>query len=121
MRLIVTAFIASAVAYLVPSRTITKRIGSRLVAISSGMQDDPSILRDEESSGEDMDEMERTLRDNAPSDLEVRLNILGITPWTVTGFVLAGFIIILNNILGNGWASELLGIDSNVPSAYVRR
>ena len=43
------------------------------------------------------------------------MNLLGVTPWTVAGFILAGVIITLNNVLGYGWASELLGLDSTVP------
>ena len=55
------------------------------------------------------------MQENGPSELEVRMNLLGLTPWTVTGFVLAGVIIALNNVLGYGWASELLGLDPTVP------
>lgn len=41
--------------------------------------------------------------------------MLGITPLTINGFILAGIIIVLNNVLGYGWASDLLGQLSNSP------
>ena len=116
MRLIIVALTtASAVAYLAPSRANHKRSYTGLIAISSGLSDEPPVKEEKELSGEDMDKIERDIRDNAPSELEVRLNLLGVTPWTVAGFILAGVIITLNNVLGYGWASELLGLDSTVP------
>ena len=98
MRVIIVALTtASAVAYLAPSRANHKRSCTGLIAISSGLSDEPPVKEEKELSGEDMDKIERDIRDNAPSELEVRLNLLGVTPWTVAGFILAGVIITLNN------------------------
>ena len=55
--------------------------------------------------------LNEVLRENAPSELQVRMNLMGVTPLTIAGFALAFVIIILNNALGYGWASELLGLD----------
>ena len=49
------------------------------------------------------------LNDNMPSDLEIRMKIMGFNKFNLTGFAIAGVILLLNNILGNGWASDLLG------------
>ncbi len=104
---------ALVVSYLTPSQTIRKY--STLVQFS-GMPDlPPEMGYVEGPSDEDREEFEKELVENAPSELEVRLNLLGFTPWTIGGFVLAGVIISLNNVLGYGWASELLGLDSTVP------
>ena len=47
----------------------------------------------------------------APSDLEVRLRVMGFTPLTVAGYALAAVLIALNTVLGTGWASTLLGFN----------
>ena len=104
---------ALVVSYFSPSQTIRRY---NTLVLSSGMPDLPPEMGDVEGpSDEDREEFEKELMENAPSDLEVRMNLLGFTPWTIGGFVLAGIIISLNNVLGYGWASELLGLDSTVP------
>ena len=47
------------------------------------------------------------LSNNKPTDLEIRMNIMGINSWTIAGYCLAGIIILLNSTLGYGWASRL--------------
>lgn len=48
---------------------------------------------------------------NRPSELEVRMQLMGITPLTIAGFGVAAIMITLNTILGSGWLADLLGID----------
>ena len=47
------------------------------------------------------------VKSNMPTEWEMKMNLLGITPFTIAGFVLAGIILSLNAILGTGWAGEL--------------
>lgn len=71
-----------------------------------------AISDDEREYEEDpnlINEIEQLVREQQPSDWQVRLDILGFTPLTIAGFVLAGAILSCNSILGNGWASRLLG------------
>jgi len=49
----------------------------------------------------------KKLVDYGPSEIEKKMNIMGITPFTLTGFLVGFIIIILNNTLGNGWATNL--------------
>jgi hypothetical protein len=50
----------------------------------------------------------------APSEFEMRLKILGLNnPLTQAGFALAFVLITLNTVLGNGWAANLLGMDTD--------
>ena len=56
------------------------------------------------------DALNRKLQSDQPPDWMIRLNLLGFTPFTYGGFLLAFIIIILNNTLGTGWASRLMGI-----------
>lgn len=53
------------------------------------------------------------IKENEPSDLEIRMRIMGFTPLTVAGFILAGILIYCNLTLGTGWASTLLGLNEN--------
>lgn len=53
------------------------------------------------------DSINKKIMDNGPSDIEMKLNIMGITPLTLTGFTIAFIIILFNNIFGNGWATKL--------------
>jgi hypothetical protein len=50
------------------------------------------------------------LQENMPSDLEIRMKLMGLNSFTITGFALAFVIIFLNYTLGYGWAANLLGI-----------
>lgn len=63
-------------------------------------------------------EIERKVQENAPSDSEVRMRMLGITPLTKAGFALAGVILGANAVFGNGWASRLLGME---PTSLIVR
>ena len=60
----------------------------------------------------EMEEMMRVVNKNAPTDFEMRIQTLGITPLTVAGYALAAVLILCNTIFGYGWASSLLGIDN---------
>ena len=52
------------------------------------------------------------IEESKPSELEIRMNILGFTPLTVVGFGIAAVMISLNTVLGSGWAADLLGIQT---------
>ncbi len=52
----------------------------------------------------------------APSELEVRMQILGINKFTIAGFALAAFLIIMNTIFGNGWLGDLVGYNKPIPT-----
>ena len=52
------------------------------------------------------------IKENEPSDLEIRMRIMGITPLTIAGFILAGILIYFNLTLGTGWASNLFGLNN---------
>ena len=60
---------------------------------------------------------------NAPSELQIRLKLMGFNTLTYFGFALAGLIISLNIVLGQGWASDILGLnqsgDQNEAASYV--
>ena len=60
-------------------------------------------------------EMQQAIQDqidqNAPSPWKVRLQVMGFTPLTVAGYVVAFILIGLNTILGTGWAGDLLGFN----------
>jgi hypothetical protein len=62
-------------------------------------------------------DIDSRIQELAPSDLQVRLKMLGFTPWTIAGYVLAIVIIVLNNVLGTGWAGDLLGMNQDAPGA----
>jgi hypothetical protein len=57
--------------------------------------------------------IEDSLRRSAPSDNEVRMQMLGITPLTKAGFILAAFLIFCNTLLGYGWLGNLIGLDDS--------
>ena len=69
-----------------------------------------------ELSPDSKSRLEESVRRNAPSDLEVRMRMMGITPLTIAGFTLAGIMLTLNAVLGNGWLGDLLGIGADSPS-----
>lgn len=87
--------------------------GKDLDDLFSQLEDDAP----NELSPESKAQLEDTIRRNAPSDLEVRMKMLGITPLTIAGFILAGVMLTLNAVLGNGWLGDLLGIGDNIISA----
>jgi len=77
-----------------------------------------SLSEDEnESSDNDqpdlLEAIEKSVRDQQPPDWKVRLDIMGFTPLTIAGFVLAAAILTCNSALGTGWASRLLGWDDS--------
>jgi len=47
----------------------------------------------------------------APSELQMRMEIMGLSPWSIAGFALALTLFSLNQALGTGWASQKLGLD----------
>jgi len=47
-----------------------------------------------------------------PSEADIRLEMMGITPLTKAGFALAGVILTLNFVLGTGWAADLFAGDA---------
>jgi len=51
------------------------------------------------------------VEENRPSDLEVRLQLMGFTPITFFGYGVAIIVIILNTSLGSGWLADLLGMN----------
>jgi len=68
---------------------------------------------DENSENESLvrEQIEQRIRKEAPSDLEMRMMVLGINSWTIAGFVLAAALIALNTSLGTGWAGRLFGME----------
>jgi len=58
------------------------------------------------------------IKESEPSDLQIRLQIMGFTPLTYAGFALAGILILLNTTLGTGWASTLLHLNDNNNQQY---
>jgi hypothetical protein len=59
------------------------------------------------------------IKESQPSDFEIRMRIMGFTPLTYAGFILAGILIFLNSTLGTGWASRLLNLDDG--SSYQQQ
>ena len=64
-----------------------------------------------DASSDIKNQIEQKLGELSPSDMEVRLNIMGFTPLTYIGFAVAFVLVFLNTVLGTGWASDLF--DSN--------
>lgn len=64
------------------------------------------------------DEVEAQLALNAPSDFQIRMGFLGITPLTIAGFVLAGVLIACNTFFGAGWLGDILGMNDGSESFY---
>jgi hypothetical protein len=52
--------------------------------------------------------IDRKVQENAPNEATVRMQLLGINPLVISGFLLAGTILLLNGLLGQGWAAALL-------------
>lgn len=59
-----------------------------------------------------MNEINNRIKENAPTEFEMRMQFLGITPLTKAGFLLSGILIFLNTILGNGWLGDLFGMNN---------
>lgn len=110
----------------------------RIVKLLDGLRD----IDEETLKGMDIDDIVKELRKsnfdeldagrqriinekifaNGLSEGEVRRRILGINGFTIIGFSLAIMILILNTVLGNGWASKLFSnIDEPLPlNSYER-
>lgn len=69
---------------------------------------DPAALSDEDR------EIYNEMQANAPSDFQIRLALMGFTPLTIAGFAVAAVLILLNNILGYGWAADVFS--GNAPN-----
>lgn len=52
--------------------------------------------------------------DDVPSDLQIRLDLMGFNFFTYAGFALAILLLGANTLLGTGWASRLIGFDENL-------
>ena len=97
------------------NRRIVLGTGRNLAVLAGKMSDG-----DSESLDGDIGEVEREkehiyelVKRNAPSNFQVRLNLLGFTPLTIAGFGVAFVLLTLNAVLGNGWAANLLGLNSD--------
>lgn len=66
----------------------------------------------DELSADTRDDIESEIRANSPSDIQIRLGLMGFTPLTYAGYLLAAAIIFLNNVLGNGWAGDMIGLNA---------
>jgi hypothetical protein len=91
---------------------------SKRLHVPLWMSESPQTGFEEDESGpsedfsREMDEMMKNeLQENAPSDLQVRMNLMGFTPVTIVGYAVAGILICLNYFFGYGWASDVLGLD----------
>lgn len=70
-------------------------------------------MKQDEIPIEIQQQINNKIQQNAPNNMKIKLDLLGFTPLTIAGFILAGVIILLNNILGNGWASDLLKLNND--------
>jgi hypothetical protein len=66
----------------------------------------------DEISTDTRSSIENEIRANSPSDTQIRLGLMGFTPLTYAGYLLAAVIIFFNNVLGNGWAGDMIGLNS---------
>lgn len=72
---------------------------------------EPPLDENSENESSMREQIEQRIRKEAPSDLEMRMMVLGINSWTIAGFVLAAALIALNTSLGTGWAGRLFGME----------
>jgi hypothetical protein len=75
-------------------------------------------------SPSDQELMQRMVQENAPSDMEVRLGLLGVSPLTAVGFAVAFALLAVNNVMGAGWAGDMMGwnpIEVVPDSAFERQ
>ena len=92
----------------VPLRTIDFSIQeSNIDDVSNNIENTPESKSEEEIRKDVLDQVE----ENMPSDLEIRLNLIGFTPFTIAGFGIALFVMLMNSILGAGWLADLLGMN----------
>lgn len=72
---------------------------------------------DPEDVPQDMqDAIRQKIEQNQPSDLQIRLNLMGFNPLTVAGYALAAVILTCNTVFGTGWAGDLLGMNEVITS-----
>lgn len=57
------------------------------------------------------------LQVNGPSEMEKRMNLLGINNWTLAGFAVAFILFVLNSVLGTGWLGDYLGMNAVITEA----
>ena len=66
----------------------------------------------DEISADTRSSIENEIRANSPSDTQIRLGLMGFTPLTYAGYLLAAVIIFFNNVLGNGLAGDMIGLNA---------
>ena len=67
-----------------------------------------------------MNEINIRIKEGAPNEFEIRMQMMGITPLTKAGFALAGILITLNTILGSGWLGDIFGMNNENSLVIVR-
>ena len=60
-----------------------------------------------EDDGDIPSSVRKKIIEAAPSDIDMKMEVMGFTPLTKAGFALAGVILVLNTVLGTGWASDI--------------
>mmetsp|Transcript_22348 Transcript_22348/g.22535 ORF Transcript_22348/g.22535 Transcript_22348/m.22535 type:complete len:187 (-) Transcript_22348:217-777(-) len=72
-------------------------------------------------SPEEQEHILRQVDENKPSDIDIRMRLMGFTPLTISGYILAFLIIILNSLFGSGWLADLLGLNMDLNPASNTR
>ena len=67
----------------------------------------------EKLTDEELKEVEEVIKEESPSELTIRMNIAGITPFTIVGLAVALVLITLKNSVGTGWLSNFLGLGTS--------
>ena len=82
-----------------------------------------NIISNNDNNGSDnemSDELKQQIEEMRPSDMDMRLQMMGFNPLTYFGFALAGIIIFLNITLGYGWSGDLLA-GSKIDNKRIQR
>lgn len=74
------------------------------------LDDTPNIMPKGLSPDEELDLL-KDLQKNAPSEMQIRMNLLGINKFTVGGFMVAFVLLALNTVLGAGWLGDYFGLN----------
>lgn len=74
------------------------------------LEDSPGVVA-EPLSPEEERRLIQDLKENGPTELEIRMNLLGINNATLAGFAVALVLFSLNNVLGTGWLGDYFGMN----------
>ena len=79
--------------------------------IINDLLDESQDTATERLSAEEEQKLAAQLQESAPSELQIRMNLLGINNVTLAGFAVAFVLFALNNILGTGWLGDYFGLN----------